>query len=129
MLIRRHPKRTSVTLRNLCDLPQTRLEVLSRLILHTTVLDEAREVVFAILAYGPTEIVDVAIKAERTGGCEVVSEEFLDFGFEDVEAHAVNGVFQTSVLTAIKDTTLVYGRVFSISGLTRHGYRYLVEPT
>ena len=99
MLVSRHPE---VTLVDLGNLLQTGLEMLSGFILNTAVLDETGEVVLAILTCGPAKVVDVAVEREGTCGLQLVAETLLDLGLEVVQAHAVDGVLQTSVLTADK---------------------------
>ena len=83
---------------HLGDLAETGLEVLLGLVLDASVLDEAGEVVFPILAGDPTEVIDVFVERERTGRLELVSKELLDCRFEVVEAHAVDRVLETSIL-------------------------------
>ena len=98
MLVRRHPERALV---DLGDLAETRLEVALRLVLHAPVLDEAREVVAAVLAGRPAEVVDILVEGEGTRGGERVSESALDFGLEDVQTHTIDRVLETSVLKRI----------------------------
>ena len=95
MLVRCRAERALV---HLGDLAETGLEVLLGLVLDASVLDEAGEVVFPILAGDPTEVIDVFVERERTGRLELVSKELLDCRFEVVEAHAVDRVLETSIL-------------------------------
>lgn len=95
MLVRGQPERA---LMHLGDLPERRLEHLLRNVLDTAVLDEGGEVVLAVLARDPAELVRVAVKDVGSCGLEGIAEEFLNFGFKIVESHAIDGILQTSVL-------------------------------
>ena len=95
VLVRCQAERALVHLR---DLAQGRLVVPPGLVLDAPVLDEAREVVPAVLARRPPELVDVLVEGERPGRLELVPEELLDFGLEGLEAHAVDRVLETSIL-------------------------------
>ena len=97
MLVRGRAKRALVYLG---DLAETGLEVLLRLVLDTPVLDEAGEVVFAVLAGDPTEVVNVLVERERTRRLELITKELLDCRLEVVETHTVDRVLQASVLVA-----------------------------
>ena len=99
MLVRRHPERALVHLR---DLAQARLEVAPGLVLHAAVLDEAREVVPPVLARRPPEVVDVLLECVRPRGRELVAQSPLDFGLVVLKTHAVDGVLETSVLNEVK---------------------------
>lgn len=116
---------------NLGNLAHARLEVFTWFILDTPVLDEECEVVFAIFARHPTEVVDIAVKSVRTGRLKLVAKQFLYIGFEDVEAHPVDGVFQTCILSA--DEARVSARAgnnYQDSGLlTLRDCHCLFEPT
>jgi hypothetical protein len=85
---------------DLGDLFHARLEVFARLILDTPVLDEEREMMLAVFACYPAKIVDITVESVVTGRLELIAKQFLYFGFEDVEAHPVNGVFQACILSA-----------------------------
>ena len=97
MLICRQLK---VALENLGDLPQTRLEVLLRFVLHTAVLDEGSVVVSTILTSDPTELVDIAGEFKRPSGLEAIPKSLFNFGLEVLEPHPVNSVLQPGVLAA-----------------------------
>lgn len=96
------------------NLPQTSLEILSRFILHTSILDETCEVMFPIVTSRPAEIVNVAVECVRSGRWEFVSEEFLDLPFEDIKSHTIDSIFQTGILTATKKITVPHKRVFNM---------------
>jgi len=97
MLIRRQAEFALV---NLGDLPQPSLEIAARLVLYTPVLDEASKVMLAIRAGLPAKVVNVTVEGIRTGRLETESEKFLHLRFEGIESHAVDCIFQTSVLSA-----------------------------
>ena len=82
MLVRRQPERALV---HLGQLLQTGLEVAPGLILDTTVLDEHHEVVPAILALVPAEVIDVAIEAVGACGFKGISEKLLNLGLVVVQ--------------------------------------------
>jgi len=66
----------------LCDLPQSGLEVTVGFILYATIFDEASEMMFAILAGLPAEIIDITVESIRAGRLETEAEKFLYFCFE-----------------------------------------------
>lgn len=76
----------------LCDLPQGGLEVAAGFVLYTTVLDEASEMVLAILAGLPAEFVDITVKSIRAGRFETEAEKFLYLCSEGIETHAVDRI-------------------------------------
>jgi len=85
---------------NLGDLPQPSLEIAAGLVLYAPVLDEASKMMLAICARLPTKVVDITVESVRAGRMETESEKFLNLRFERIEAHAVDCVFQTCVLSA-----------------------------
>ena len=89
MLVRSQPELALVYLR---DFSQRRLEITSRFVLHASIFDEARKMVFAILARVPAKVVDVTI--ERIGPCglELEAKTFLYFCLENIEAHTINRI-------------------------------------
>ena len=93
-------RQAEFTLVNLGDLPQPSLEIAAGLVLHASVLDEAGKVMLSICAGLPPKVVDVTVESVRTGRLEAESEKFLHLRLEGVEAHAVDCIFQTSVLSA-----------------------------
>lgn len=95
MLVRCHPERSLVHTR---DLLHSRFEVLIRLVLYPPVLNETREVVLAVFAGVPAEVVHIAVESERSGRLQLVTQQVLNLSLERLEAHAINGIFQTSVL-------------------------------
>lgn len=98
MLVRCRPERALVPPGNF---QQTGLEALSGLILDSSVLNEACEVVLAVLAGVPAKVVDVAVEGEWSGWLQLPAQEALDFALERLETHAVNSIFQASVLMDI----------------------------
>ena len=86
---------------NLGDLSHAGLKVFVWLVLNAPVLYEEGEVVFAILACDPAEVVDIPIESIGTCRFKSVSKQFLDFGFEHVETHSVDGVFQPCIFAAV----------------------------
>jgi hypothetical protein len=76
----------------LCDFPQGGLEVAAGFVLYTTVLDEASEMVLAILAGLPAEFVDITVKSIRAGRFETEAEKFLYLRSEGIETHAVDRI-------------------------------------
>lgn len=89
MLIRRQ---LEVALVDLCDLPQSRLEVLLWFVLHTTVLDKCRIVVAAVFASDPTKFVDITREVEWASRSKLISKSPLNLRLEVLESHSVNGV-------------------------------------
>ena len=83
---------------NLGNLPEASFEIPSRLVLHTTILNEHEEMVLAIFAFVPPVVVDVAVESEGADWGEFVTQKFFNFRFIVIETHAVNGVLQTCVL-------------------------------
>ena len=121
MLIRRQAEFALV---NLGDLPQPSLEIAAGLVLYAPVLDEASKVMLAICASLPAKVVDVTVESVRTGRLETESEEFLHLRFERIEAHAVDCIFQTSVLSAAVKHVISWNiRPTSSRVLTRAGCR------
>jgi hypothetical protein len=96
MLVGRQTECAAVDLSNL---PETSLEVTLGLVLYTAILDEAREVVQAVVTVDPTKVVDVAVETERARGLQFEAEKLLDLSLEVVQAHAVDGVLQTGIFT------------------------------
>jgi len=76
MLIR---SQAELSLMYLCDLPQSSLEVTVRFILYATVFDKAGEMMLAILAGLPSEIVNITVKSIRAGRPETEAKKFLYF--------------------------------------------------
>ena len=97
MLVRSQPELALVYLR---DLSQRRFEITAGLVLHASVLNEASEVMFAIFASLPAKVVDVTVERIRPCGLELEAKKFLDFCLENIEAHAIDGILQASVLSA-----------------------------
>ena len=87
MLIR---SQAELSLVYLCNLPQSGLEVSVGLILYTTVLDEASEMILAILARLPTEIVNITVEGIPEGTLTTEAEKFFYLCSEGIETHAVN---------------------------------------
>lgn len=63
VLIGSHPERALMDLGNFM---QPTFEFTSRLILDSTILDETGEVMLAILASDPSEIINITVENERT---------------------------------------------------------------
>jgi hypothetical protein len=97
VLVRSQPELALVYLR---DLSQCRLEITAGLVLHASILDEASEMVLAILASLPAKVVDVTVERIRPCGLELEAKKFLDFCLENIEAHAINRILQAGVLSA-----------------------------
>ena len=76
----------------LCDLPQSSLEITVGFILYATIFDEASEMMFAILAGLPAEIINITVKGIRAGRLETEVEKFLYFCPEGIETHAINRI-------------------------------------
>ncbi len=95
MLVCRESELALVNLSNLAD---TRLEVTIWLVLNTAVLNKAGEVVKAVVALDPAEVVDVTVEEVGAGRREFVAKELLDFSLENVKTHTIDGVLQTSIL-------------------------------
>ena len=89
MLIR---SQAELSLVYLCDLPQSGLEVTVGFILYTTVLDEASEMMLAILSRLPTEIVNITVEGISAGRLETEAEEFFYLCSEGIETHTVNRI-------------------------------------
>ena len=88
---------------DLGDLAQGRLEGLSGLVLHATVLDKRGKVPTSVLARRPTELVDVRGENKVARGSELPAETLLDLGDKVLDAHAVDGVLDTSVLATVRE--------------------------
>src|SRR5712675_294332 len=99
MLIRRQAEFSLV---NLCDLPQRSLEITIGFVLYATVFDEAREMVLAILASLPAKVVNVAVESIRARGLKAEAEKLLDICSEGIKTHAVDRIFQASILPAVQ---------------------------
>ena len=97
MLVR---SQTELPLVHLRDRSQSRLEITAGLVLHASILDEASEMVFAVLAGLPAKVVDVTVERKRSCRLEPEAKKFLDFSLESIEAHAIDRILQTSVLSA-----------------------------
>ena len=95
----------------LCDLPQRSLEITTGLILHATIFDEAGKVMPSILSGLPAEVVNIAVESVRTGRSEGEAEKLLYLCFEGIEAHAVDRIFQTSILS----TAQMLDQFFSVN--------------
>lgn len=118
------------TLVDLGNLAHGGLEGLSGLVLHTTILDESREVAATVLSRLPAELIDVRGELECASGLELPTETLLNFGLEVVNAHAVNGVLDTRVLAATGGQVIsCCDRERRAAGerLTSIGYRCHVE--
>ena len=98
VLVRRQTERALVHLR---DLAQAGLELAPGHVLDAAVLDVHHEVVLAVLALRPAEVVDVAVEGERSGGRELPAEQLLDLFAEAVDTEAVDGVLEARVLAAV----------------------------
>ena len=99
MLVRSQPELALVYLR---DLSQCRLEITSRFVLHASIFDEARKMVFSILASLPAKVVNVTVECEVSCRLELEAKKFLDFCLEYVEAHSIDRVLQTGVLSTVQ---------------------------
>jgi hypothetical protein len=97
VLVRRQPE---PALMNFGNLAKSSLEVLPRLILNPSVLDEASEVVLALAILHPTKFVDVTCEIERAGGLKSKTLTSLYLSFELVQSHAIDGVLEPSILAA-----------------------------
>ena len=84
----------------LCDLPQRSFEFATGLILYAAVFDEAGEMMLAIPASLPPKVVDITVESVWTGRLKAEAEKFLYLRSEGIEAHAVDRVFQASILSA-----------------------------
>jgi hypothetical protein len=83
---------------NFGDFAQAGFEVLPRLVLHSSILDETGEMVFALPISNPPEFVDITVELEFPGRLEFEALSSLYFFLENIEAHSVDGVFEASVL-------------------------------
>ena len=91
MLIGRQPE---LTFAQLCNLFQTRLELISGVVFHSSVLDEHCVVPSSISSLYPAVIVNVGFESVWSNRLEGFAEQRFDLFLEDGEGHAVNGVFQ-----------------------------------
>jgi hypothetical protein len=89
MLIR---SQAELSLVYLCDLPQSSLEVTAGFVLYTTILDEASEMMPAILAGLPAEIINITVESIRAGRLETKAEKFFYLCPEGIETHAVDRI-------------------------------------
>ncbi|SRR6266404_978257 len=96
MLVR---SQTELALMYLCDLAQRRFEFTTGLVLHAPILDEASEVVFAVLTDLPAKVVDVTVECKGACGLELKVESIFYLRLERIEAEAINGILQSSVLS------------------------------
>ena len=99
MLVRSQPELALVYLR---DFSQRRLEITSRFVLHASIFDEARKMVFAILASLPAKVVNVTVERKVSCRLELEAKKFLDFCLEYIEAHSIDRVLQTGVLSTVQ---------------------------
>lgn len=83
---------------NLGDLAQTCLKFAPRLVLYTSVLDEHGEVMLAVLACVPSEVVGVLCECVGPQGFKLISKQLLDFGFVHIKTHTVDCVLETRIL-------------------------------
>jgi hypothetical protein len=97
MLIRSQAK---LSLMYLCNFPQSGLEVTVGFILYAAIFDEASEMMFAISAGLPTEVINITVESIRAGSLETEAEKFLYFCPEGIETHAINRILQASILSA-----------------------------
>ena len=97
MLIRGQTELALVYLRNLS---QRRLEITAGFVLHASILDEAREMVFSILAGLPAKVVDVTVERKRSCRLEMEAKMFLNFRLKNIEAYTVNRILQAAILSA-----------------------------
>ena len=63
-------------------------------------LNEASEMVFAILAGVPAKIIDVTVERIRPCRLELEAKTFLYFCLKNIEAHTVNGILQPGGFSA-----------------------------
>jgi hypothetical protein len=85
----------------LCDLPQGSLEFATGFILYAAVFDETGEMMLAIPTGLPAKVIDITVESVWTGWSEAEAEKFLYLRSEGIEAHAVDRVFQASILSAV----------------------------
>jgi hypothetical protein len=86
---------SEVALVDLSDLLEPGLELLLRLVLDSSVLDEHREVVVALVVLRPAELVDGRVEREGALALELLAESSLDVGLEALDPHSVDSVLQT----------------------------------
>jgi hypothetical protein len=98
--------KTELALVDLRDLIETSLHRELSGILNATVLNEHGEVPLAILILLPAEGVDVGVEVVRLGLAELLTPVLFNLALEDVDAHGIDGVLQTSVL-AVGTVTIV----------------------
>jgi hypothetical protein len=80
------------------DFAETGLEFASRSVFYTSVFDEKREMVLPVRASVPAVVVNITVECEQSVWAKRISKQLLDFGFVDIEAHAVDRVLETSIL-------------------------------
>ena len=73
----------------------------------------------------PTKVIDVPVKCISSRGFEFISEKLFHFGFEDIQAHSVDRVLQTRVLTARESVSGRYAKGDTIR--TLHDFHCRVE--
>jgi hypothetical protein len=101
-----------VALVDLGNLAKSRLELVSTVVLDTTVLDEHVEVPLAVATLDPAVRVEVGLEGVRSLRLEGLAHSLLDFGAEVVDAHAVDCVLET--LRTISEIHLKYGLTHSV---------------
>src|SRR6266404_2537467 len=89
MLVRRQTELALVYLR---DHSQRRLIFTAGLVLHAPILDEASEVVFAVVADMPAKVVDITVERKRPCRLELAAKTFLHFCLEIAEARTANRI-------------------------------------
>lgn len=87
MLVR---SQAELSLVYLCNLPQSGLEITAGFVLYTAILDEASEMMLAILAGLPAEFVNITVESIRARWLKTEAEKFLYLRSEGIETHAVN---------------------------------------
>ena len=97
VLIRRQAEYAFV---NLGDLAQCSLERLSRLVLNAAILNESGKVTTSIMSRLPAELIDIRSELVRASGLKLVPEVLLDFCHEAFDAHAIDSVLDTGILSA-----------------------------
>lgn len=102
MLVRRQPESA---LMDLGDFAESGLEVTTRFVLDTTVLDEGSKVVPAVFALVPAEVINVAIKGIRPVGAQLVTQKLLNLSLVYIESKAIDRVLETSILTTRIETS------------------------
>lgn len=77
------------------DLSKTSLELVTRVVLDTTVLNKHGEVPLAVVALGPAVVIEIRIEVVSSGRSKLLAPSLLDESLKLGETKSVDSVLQT----------------------------------